>query len=134
MIPPSIDPLSTKNQDLQPSAVRDTLQLVGLLDGGTGQPWRGLHPPGRLAGPGPPAGGPARNRAPAVADVPVVLQASRWDGLKDMAGVMAGFADHLAAMGAAHLVLAGPAWTALLTTPRPEVLAHCLGAVAGAAG
>jgi trehalose synthase len=39
---------------------------------------------------------------------PVVLQLSRWDPLKDMAGVLAGFAEHVAPHGDAHLVLAGP--------------------------
>ena len=41
-------------------------------------------------------------------DVPIVLQASRWDTLKDMPGVMLGFADRLSQMGDAHLILAGP--------------------------
>jgi trehalose synthase len=38
-----------------------------------------------------------------------VLQVSRWDRLKDMSGVMAGFAEHTAPAGPGHLILAGPA-------------------------
>jgi len=127
VIPPSIDPLSTKNQLLVPSDVRHSLQLVGLLDGGTGRPGASftrrdgsagqVHQPVDLLGTGPPP----------PPDVPVVLQASRWDGLKDMAGVMAGFAEHLEAMGPAHLVLAGPSVDGVADDPEAtEVLAHCL--------
>jgi trehalose synthase len=39
---------------------------------------------------------------------PVVLQVSRWDRLKDMCGVMAAFAQHLAPREHGYLVLAGP--------------------------
>ena len=42
-------------------------------------------------------------------DDPVLLQVSRWDRLKDMAGVMRGFADHVVPGGDGYLVLAGPA-------------------------
>jgi trehalose synthase len=37
-----------------------------------------------------------------------VVQVSHWDRLKDMTGVMVGFADHVATTGAGHLILAGP--------------------------
>ena len=36
------------------------------------------------------------------------MQVSRWDGLKDMSGVMVGFAEHVATAGPGHLILAGP--------------------------
>jgi len=36
---------------------------------------------------------------------PVLVQVSRWDRLKDMAGVMEGFAEHTAPAGPGHLVL-----------------------------
>ncbi len=108
VIPPSIDPFSTKNQTMVGVDIRQSLQHVGLIaggDGGTSAQFRRRDGSlGRISrqvdllGTGPPP-------PPAV---PVVLQASRWDALKDMAGVMAGFAEHLSDMGAAHLVLAGP--------------------------
>jgi trehalose synthase len=43
------------------------------------------------------------------AEVPMVLQVSRWDRLKDPIGVMRGFIEHVPEAAGAHLVLAGPA-------------------------
>lgn len=45
---------------------------------------------------------------PPAPDQPLVVQVSRWDRLKDMPGVMVGFAEHVAPRTPAHLVLAGP--------------------------
>ena len=57
----------------------------------------------------------------------VVLQVSRWDRLKDMAGVLDAFAEHLAELPAdVHLVLAGPAASGVADDPEAaEVLAEC---------
>ncbi|MGI8749670.1 MAG: glycosyltransferase, partial [Thermoleophilaceae bacterium] len=52
------------------------------------------------------------------AGVPVVLQVSRWDGLKDHEGVMSAFADHRAPRTEAHLVLAGPSTAAVADDPE----------------
>jgi trehalose synthase len=46
--------------------------------------------------------------SPIPADAPIVTQVSRWDPLKDHAGVMTGFAHHVEPDLEAHLVLAGP--------------------------
>jgi trehalose synthase len=108
VIAPSIDPFSAKNEPMDNAEVLDTLRYVGLLNGGGSQPavtfTRRDGSPGRInrhvdilqTGPCPPA------------DVPLVVQVSRWDTMKDMSGVMLGFAEHLEALGSAHLVLAGP--------------------------
>ena len=127
IIPPSIDPFSAKNEPMSPSDVRQSLQHVGLLDGATGQSpatfSRRDGSIGRISrpvdlldtGPPPPA------------DVPLVLQASRWDALKDMPGVMVGFAENLAEMGTAHLVLAGPSVAGVADDPEAsDVLGECL--------
>ena len=57
-----------------------------------------------------------------------MLQVSRWDGLKDMAGVMSGFAK-LASRGGpgdSHLMLAGPAVSGVTDDPEgAQVLADC---------
>jgi trehalose synthase len=51
---------------------------------------------------------------------------SRWDALKDMPGVMRGFAERLAAMGEAHLILAGPEAIGVADDPEAEgVLEEC---------
>ncbi len=108
VIAPSIDPFSAKNEPMENAAVLDILRYVGLLNGGGAEPavtfTRRDGSPGRInrhvdilqTGPCPPA------------DVPLVVQASRWDTMKDMRGVMLGFAEHLDDLGSAHLVLAGP--------------------------
>lgn len=127
VIPPSIDPFSAKNEPISRSDVARSLQHVGLLAGGVGK-----APPmfsrrdgsvGRVSRPADLLGtGP-----PPPADVPIVLQASRWDTLKDMPGVMTGFAENLAEMGTAHLVLAGPSVDAVADDPEAAaVLDDCL--------
>jgi trehalose synthase len=109
IIPPSIDPFSAKNQPLDTRTVRAILATIGVLDGAA----RPAEPPRFVRRDGTP--GEVVRPARVVADeLPgpldeYVLQVSRWDRLKDMAGVMRGFADHVAPAGPGYLVLAGPA-------------------------
>jgi trehalose synthase len=127
VIPPSINPFSAKNEEIGAAEVLHTLAHVGLLngsmqaapatfsrrDGSSGQ----IHRTADLADTGPPP----------PFDVPLVLQASRWDSLKDMPGVLTGFAEHLADMGEAHLVLAGPSVDSVADDPEAAaVLAECV--------
>jgi trehalose synthase len=126
VIAPSIDPFSAKNEPIGPADVLRTLRRVGLLasdgeephtqftrrDGTRGRVHRAVD----LVGTAPPP----------PADVPIVLQASRWDALKDMAGVMTGFAEHLPDLGDAHLILAGPETIGVADDPEAAVvLAEC---------
>jgi trehalose synthase len=57
----------------------------------------------------------------------VVLQVSRWDLLKDMAGVLTGFADRLDRLpGDAHLLLVGPDSAGVSDDPEADaVLREC---------
>jgi trehalose synthase len=53
----------------------------------------------------------------------LVVQVSRWDRMKDMAGVMTGFARHVDPSLGAHLLLCGPAVTGVADDPEAaEVL------------
>jgi trehalose synthase len=52
--------------------------------------------------------------------VPIVLQVSRWDPLKDPKGVLQGFIRHVPDRLGAHLVLAGPAATSVSDDPESE--------------
>jgi trehalose synthase len=129
VIPPSIDPFSAKNSAIAPADVVRILQHVELLQDG------GAHPEyeftrreggkGRISGRADLLGtGPAPRP-----DVPVVLQVSRWDAMKDMLGVMRGFVDHLDAMHDAHLVLCGPDARGVTDDPEGQlVLDECLDA------
>jgi trehalose synthase len=110
IIEPSIDPFSDKNRALPERRVRALLAGIGLIEG--------EHDPAVQA-----IVGGAR---PFPADVPLVVQVSRWDRLKDMGGVMEGFAGHVVAHGQARLALVGPAVAAVSDDPDgARVLAEC---------
>jgi trehalose synthase len=126
IIPPSIDPFSPKNQFLDEQAVQAILDAMGLLDGAVpGAPASFVRRDGRpgevtrsaaITGDGRP--GP---------DDPMVVQVSRWDRLKDMSGVMRGFASHVAPSGNGYLLLVGPAVTGVTDDPEgAAVFADCL--------
>jgi trehalose synthase len=97
VIPPSIDPFSPKNRELGAGEVLGLLRSAGLV-----------------ASDGAPSDARIRRAATVVRDgrppgprTPLVVQVSRWDRMKDMTGVMEGFAAHVRA-DQTHLVLAGP--------------------------
>ena len=107
VIPPSIDPLSVKNAPMDARTVHSILCHVGLLRGKPEVPALYHHQdgtPGRVercadllcAGP------------PPSCEIPLIVQVSRWDRLKDMLGVMNGFARRAAELQGAHLALVGP--------------------------
>jgi trehalose synthase len=57
----------------------------------------------------------------------VLVQVSRWDRLKDMAGVMRGFADHVAPGGDGYLMLVGPSVKDVSDDPEgAAVYGECL--------
>jgi trehalose synthase len=109
IISPSIDPLAPKNRRMTPARSAHVLARAGLL----------AVEGNRLS--------PAMHGATALAPGGrLILQVSRWDRLKDMAGVMAGFA-HAKLPGDTHLVLAGPAVTGVSDDPEgAAVLNECL--------
>jgi trehalose synthase len=126
IVRPAIDPFSPKNQELAPDVVEAILVRAGVVEG---------RPDGAVCVFRRADGSPARvdrgadilrvGRAPGP-DVPLVVQVSRWDRLKDHLGVMRAFAGLEAADAAgAHLVLAGPSVTGIADDPDgPAVLAE----------
>ncbi len=126
IIPPSIDPFSPKNQQLDAETVRAILARLGVLDGAAPTaPARFTRRTGdvdtvirsaAVIGEGRPGPGD-----------PVLVQVSRWDRLKDMAGVMRGFADHVAPAGEGYLMLVGPSVTDVSDDPEgAAVYGECL--------
>ena len=128
-IPPSLDPFTAKNRDLARDDVEATLSYAGLVapnghpdvsftrrDGSTGMLRR--HHGLILTGGSVPG------------DVRVVLQVSRWDRLKDMPGVLAGFVERLPDLPPdVHLMLVGPDVSGVTDDPEGrEVLDECLAA------
>jgi trehalose synthase len=121
IIPPSIDPFSAKNQELGDDAVASILATAGITadgDGGAPAFTRRDGSPGRVD-----RRAELVEDAPVPADAPLVTQVSRWDRLKDMAGVLDGFARHGPAEAGAHLLLVGPDVRAVADDPEgAEVL------------
>jgi trehalose synthase len=106
IVPPAIDPLAPKNQPLDDRTVEDILRVAGVVDE---RPER--HPTFECADGN---RGRITERVEAIEDGPVplsapaVVQVSRWDRLKDHAGVLRAFAEHVPADTGAHLLLVGP--------------------------
>ena len=126
IIPPSIDPFSPKNQPLAADTVQAILMRLGVLDGAEPMVPAAfvrrdgdagiVTKPAAVIGDGRPGPGD-----------PVLVQVSRWDRLKDMAGVMRGFADHVAPGGDGYLMLVGPSVTDVSDDPEgAAVYGECL--------
>ncbi len=108
VISPSIDPFTPKNQEIDTETVRSILAHTGLISvrGDEVLPCftRQDGSPARVnryadlvqTGPAPQP------------DMPLVTQISRWDRLKDMPGVMQGFAEFVVSYDYVHLALVGP--------------------------
>jgi trehalose synthase len=126
IIPPSIDPFSPKNQLLDAATVRAILAKLGVLDGAPPQvPARFIRRDGDMDTVTRPAVITGEGRPGP--DDPVVIQVSRWDRLKDMAGVMRGFAAHVAPSGGGYLMLAGPSVAGVADDPEgAAVYGECL--------
>jgi trehalose synthase len=135
-IPPSIDPFSSKNLELDQETVARILARVGLVaapdDAG---PLRYHRRNGTVGDVRPRRDGAGLllDGPPPPPEAPLVVQVSRWDRLKDMAGVMASFAAMLeqggvedGTSGDPHLMLVGPETAGVSDDPEgAEVLEEC---------
>jgi trehalose synthase len=130
VIAPTIDIFSPKNIDIDAEMVRCVLQASGIVEG-PGDPVctfeRHDGTPGRI-----------EHRARIVEDerlrpdVPVVVQISRWDALKDPIGVIRGFAEHVPADTGAHLIYGGPQVDEVADDPEgQEILQQAIAERAG---
>lgn len=116
VIAPSIDALSPKNQPMEDETARSILQSTGILDDGEPEDAAFLRrdrTPGRVE-----RRAVVVQEAPVPSGAPLVAQVSRWDDLKDPAGVVTGFAQALPELNDAHLVVAGPDVTAVADDPE----------------
>jgi trehalose synthase len=124
VIPPSIDAFSPKNQAMAFTSITAVLRAAGL---GADHQHHARAVFERLDGSTAPVVHEARmiEEHRLRLDVPLVVQVSRWDRLKDPLGVLAGFAEHVHADEEPHLVLAGPDVDAVADDPEgAEVLAE----------
>jgi trehalose synthase len=128
VIRPSIDPFSAKNEPLSARNVRLTLSYLGLLNGAVDSApavafTRRDGSPGRINQ----HVDIVQTDPPAPIDVPLVVQISRWDRMKDMVGVMTGFVHHVDPSLGAHLLLCGPSVAGVADDPEAsEVLDECM--------
>jgi trehalose synthase len=106
VIAPSIDPFAAKNTALSRGRRLEILRDSGLL-ASAGQ-----------RGPRVRRAEVVREGSAPASDVPLVVQVSRWDHLKDMAGVLEGFVGAVPRASEAHLVLAGPAFAGVADDPE----------------
>ena len=105
-IPPSIDPFTPKNDDLAPHEVVALLNAADLMAAPAARPDQRVTRPAEVVRTGQ-APGP---------DMPLVVQVSRWDRMKDMVGVLHGFVEFV--RGRSELVLAGPAMDGVSDDPE----------------
>jgi trehalose synthase len=130
IIPPCIDAFSPKNEEMDAERVAAVLSASGIVPSRPGEP-RFLRGDGTAA--------TVVSRAELVQDAaiprsaPVVSQVSRWDPLKDHAGLAQAFAEGVPLSTGAHLVLAGPAPAAVSDDPEGaatlEELRECWGSL-----
>ena len=134
VIPPSLDPFSAKNAELTTHSVRGALDRAGLVardDGdGTLQFTRRDGSTGTVRAH---SGLLLDEDRPVPADAQVLLQVSRWDRLKDMAGVLVGFTEQLHLFPEqAHLMLVGPDVSGVTDDPEgAQLLQECRALRAG---
>jgi trehalose synthase len=124
-LPPNIDPFSVKNEWMPALSIRAILCQAGLVDDSDG-----ISSPVYVGDDGTTRA--VKRQAQVIRvdrppnwDTPLIVQISRWDRMKDHAGVVEGFARHLELRGdtGAALVLAGPAIGGVADDPEsPEVL------------
>jgi trehalose synthase len=116
VIRPSIDAFAPKNAEQTPEQSRAIMAAAGVLavdvdayptftrsDGTPGRVQRRAE---------------MLEEEPMSAEVPVVMQVSRWDQLKDPLGVLVAFAEHVPSRAAAHLMLVGPSTAAVADDPE----------------
>jgi trehalose synthase len=127
VIAPSIDPFSPKNQQIPAVALPGFLGRIGLTSEPSADA-RFTRPDGTLGEVTRPA--TIVSERPLDPDGALVVQVSRWDRLKDMHGVMTGFATRVVGRAddrGAQLALVGPSVEAVVDDPEgAEVLGECI--------
>ncbi len=125
VIPPSIDPFSPKNQEISKADVIGILRQINILQRDDDAPIAFTRRDGTK--------GLVDRRAAILSagtldpDAPLVIQVSRWDRLKDMPGVIEGFASRVALRSDAQLALVGPSSGDVTDDPEEaEVFDQCV--------
>lgn len=127
VIAPSIDPLSTKNRPMSDASAAALLSDAGIVAGVRAGQASYVRTDGSTS----PVGHPATviGQRPRY-DVPLIVQVSRWDRLKDMEGVLHAAVEHVPGQGSPwHLLLVGPDVRGIADDPEGlAVLEECAAA------
>jgi trehalose synthase len=117
---PSIDPFAPKNQEMSEATVEAILTHAGIIDGKEGDTsyTRDDGSPARVDR----ACDVVRAGPPASPTSAMIVQVSRWDVMKDMAGVMQAFAHHIIDGRNVELVLAGPPVAGVADDPEGQAI------------
>jgi trehalose synthase len=110
VVPPAIDPFSAKNQMIAPPTVQGILNHAGLIAGPAVPDRREFVLTDGTRARVERRAEVMREGPPPRPDTPLIVQVSRWDGMKDPIGVLHGFLRSLdnSPNKNAELVLAGP--------------------------
>jgi len=128
VITPSVDPFSAKNAALTDAEVWATLAAAGLQPGAAeGSAVTFVRRDGTVGAVRTLTGLDVNDGLLIPVDARLVIQVSRWDRLKDMAGVMTGFDDVLPSLSDdVHLLLVGPEVAGVSDDPEgAATLAEC---------
>jgi trehalose synthase len=126
IIAPSIDPFSPKNQYLDEETTYAIAAQIGLFDGAVPAREPSFTRSDGSIGLVTRTGEITGTRRPGPDD-PLVVQVSRWDQLKDMSGVLQGFAEYVAPYCDGYLLLVGPAVASVPDDPEgASVFGDCL--------
>jgi trehalose synthase len=127
VIPPSIDPFSPKNKELDRDVLKSILIRAGVVTGRASVEPTFVRRDGSLARVDRGCD-IVRSDGPISMEAPLVVQVSRWDRLKDMAGVLRGFAEHVTDERAV-LALVGPDVRSVADDPEGRaILDECISA------
>jgi trehalose synthase len=119
IITPAIDPASVKNHLLAPATAQAITRQIGLVDGPSAAPPTVPCPDGSLVRVTRRAEIMSSGPIPRAGSDRIVLSLCRWDLLKDQAGIITAFADHvLPQVDDCHLIVAGPAMGAIADDPE----------------
>jgi trehalose synthase len=122
IIPPCIDATSPKNVPIDHVTMEAVLAAAGVIEAPAGD---ATVPLADGSSTGVVRAAEMVEEAPVPATAPLVVQVSRWDRLKDPAGVLTGFAAGVPHDLGAHLLLAGPQVDTVSDDPEgAEVLAE----------
>lgn len=113
VVPPFIDAFSPKNQEMTDAQVSAILEASGIEDGVAAADGRIRRPEARFRCPDGSEGLVTRpcdvvEEAALPPEAPLVCQVSRWDPLKDHAGLVQAFLQGVPRSSGAHVVVAGP--------------------------